>query len=216
MSLKWTTLTGLKTIMGVSGSSNDVAFTRCLEVAEAVVLSRTNRPFLFNDGADKTIYPIVDSRFERLLLPRPLVSLTSVKEDWSGYGGHGPDAFGSGSELTIGVDFYPDRIEAAEDNLSALVRIGRWPTTRGSVKVVGQFGYTAAQFASMLPDLVEATYNLAKLVYQSEPDGGVSVESETIGRYAYKIAKLTGNQSESGKDLTDVANVISRYVEFVA
>lgn len=203
MSLTLSDLEEFKTHLGVSGNSENVVLTQFLEGIESAVRNWTGRDFIretvteYHDGPNSV---------NLILRVRPLVSVTSVHVDPTGYSGHGTNAFADNTEWTIGEDFYPDSLDVSEKNGAILVGIRRtWPAGQGNIKVVYVAGYS-----SIPPDLKLGIYNLGAIVREAAESGQVK-GSETIGRYAYSI--LNGERDAGGANIVQARSLIGSYCE---
>lgn len=209
------TVQDLKTRLSMSCAvtSLDGKLEKSLEGIEAAWLRATGRKLFFSGATEKTIYLDGPGR-DVLILPRPVVEISAVFEDYQGFGGQKLGSFAAETELDQGDSWFVDNLEVDEDNPGKLWRIDSfWNGGRGSVKVVGKFGYTAATCPA---DVLEAIAAAVSLEVKGSAKGG-PIKSETIGSYSYEL--LTGADgfgfAGSDKDaLSSIRATVARYKEF--
>ena len=140
--------------------------------------------------------------------PVYLASL-EIREDVGAWAGQAASAFGDGTILVSGRDYYLD-VDDAELNLSRsglIYRFGRWPTEPRSVKVTYYGGLNAEKLNGMWGDVKLAAIIAAAHAFQIAkarmgPDGGGPVNSESIGEYSYsRSAAFVSEASGGGFDL---------------
>ena len=142
---------------------------------------------------------------ELYLKNRPLREVTRVYEDSGGYFAQASGAFGSGTALTVGTDYFwvvdYDRNNDGTDESgrhAKLVRLNDgWPTTPGSVKVV----YTAGWEQANLPNDIRQGICLTvaswftKLSDEHGNHGGRMVQTERLGDYAVTFMSDAGKST---------------------
>lgn len=153
---------------------------------------------------------------ELLYLKRcPVTAIDSLYVDQEGYYGHRAGGFAAATEWTIGDDFAPESLAATEHNKSCLRAIGGdyfsgdvyvWPEGIGNIKVV----YTAG-YSTVPQGVVFGIHTLAALARKGATKGG-AVDSETIGRYAYRLLSSANAKGVSQSD-ADALNVLRSYRE---
>lgn len=208
-------LSDLKTRLSMSCAvtSLDGKLEASLEGIEAAWLQATGRKLFFSGATSKTLYLDGPGR-DVLILPRPVVEITGVFEDYEGFAGQKLGAFAADTELDQGDSWFVDNLEVDEDNPGKLWRLdGFWNGGRGSVKVVGKFGYTSATCPK---NVLEAIAAAVSLEVRGSGKGG-PLKSESIGKYSYEL--LTGSDgfgfAGSDKDtLSSIRATVARYKEF--
>lgn len=136
---------------------------------------------------------------EALKLTNTPVALSGIRvwEDVGAYGGQSSSAFASGTELTVGSDFYLDVKDTSNLSTTGILwRAGVWPLEPRCVKVQYYGGYTAQQLvgrmagALKLATLIQFAFefNSVKSMNPTVGTGGPKVR-EKIGKYEYQTGE---------------------------
>lgn len=199
-------------------TSGDSQLMASLEGCEAAWLQATGRKLFFSGDDEKTLYLDGPGR-NVILLPRPIVEVTEVYEDSAGYGGQGEDAFDVSTALTQGSEWWVDNLDVDEDNPAKLIRINAyWNSGRGSVKVVGKFGYTPGSGGDVPVDVLQALAGAVALEVKGSSKGG-AIRAETIGKYRYELFTGQDGYGFAGSDrdtLSSIRATVLRYRELRA
>ena len=136
---------------------------------------------------------------DKLFLSKTPVLLTGlvVHEKPFGYAGQG-SAFGAEDLLTLGVDYYLDINTTGRSSTGILHRVsGSWSTEPRSIRVTYTHGSAAltdgdaALIRNVILQSVAHHYRFWKSTFAVSPSG-VSIGSETIGKYSYSSGSGQG------------------------
>ncbi len=211
------TLTGLKLLLSKSltDTSIDPLLQGCLDAADRVARTYCKRPGLVSPPVTYTGLIMNGTGRDTILLPhRPVVSLASVYQDLTAYGGDNPvSAFAATTLLTAGVDYMLEHDDSTgtyssasgiirrlkSSNLLAMSGIvpsipygtlttgpagPRWARVYGSIKVTFTAGYVAGGVPA---DLQMAVNEIAAWIKRAGPFGGLPMQSENLGEYGYTL-----------------------------
>ena len=232
------TLSSLKTHLGVTGTGQDTQLTAFLEGAIAAVktylrggYNRTAFSSWPESGAD-TQYISGNGRTKLVLKFRPVTAVASVYLDPTGYFGKGTSPFASSTLLTDGSDYVLDWDETGSvSSTGILLRIRGtlaqgeqgpwWPFIfQGGTLVARQtaawpYGqgnikitYTSG-FSAVPDDLELAVNNLAAWIRANAKRGGQPLSSESLSDYSYSLA--SSGMSNSYPELGTVRQLLSSY-----
>lgn len=217
-----TNISLVKSLLNIVGTSQDAWISSLQAAAEAVVESYCNRKF------EKATYTeFYDGSGQKTLILRqtPVVSITSVHEDFSGYYGTGASAFAANTLLTNGVDYtlsldgQYNGVDVSNSGIlwrlqSVWAEIPRiWKRdvltpqlspSLGSVKVVYVAGYDPIPL-----DLQYAVAYVASSMRRTIPFGG-RLESETIGDYSYRLHNARGSDLIY-PEMDEARSILNRY-----
>jgi len=213
-----TTRESIKTLLGLSGSTaEDSKIDIWLAAADRAIKTYCGQNF---ELATYTDYYTGNNQYKLALRQVPVVSITGVWQDNSGYYGDPASAFGAGTQLTEGVHFTLDRQYDGQPSLTGiLLRLGTvWPVLQrvglygrvtadvhpawGNIKVTYQAGY-----ATIPSDLAYACMLLVAQMRRTYAQGGYNIESERIGDYSYTLALNTLHQN----NLASVNTILALY-----
>ena len=154
----------------------------------AALLRAMHRPALRVSGEQYTSNGLLSSH---LYVNWPIVSITSIHEDYAGYFGQPTGSFPDSSELVLGEDWVRD----PNDPKSPLIRMDGcpWCTVPGSIKIDYVWGWSSAP-----NDLIAGALRLCALAWdQRFREGGV--QSETFGKYSYQLL-MGGSTGDNDHD----------------
>ena len=202
-----TTLSALKTALGISGTGEDAALTQILAALDVAVPNWCNRLNL--EQVTVTEYYDGTGRQAVALKRRPVTAVSAVLLDTAGYYGQAAESFSDATLLTAGLDYAVRNLEENESNPALLVRLnGCWPRNPGCLKV----SYTAG-YSSIPADLVQAVHLLAAL-WRGTGEKGMPLASETLGQYAYDL--LSGSSiAGTSAELVQAQSLLGRYREIL-
>lgn len=132
-----------------------------------------------------------DGRAFLYLDQRPVTSITNVWVDQDGYYGQAAGGFADGDLWASGVDYALKRTDESEKNRGLIVALkwkefdnefGIWPRGTGNIKVSYTAGYTTVPAA-----LMGAAESLVIRMMNEIESGGLPINSEKIGDYAYSL-----------------------------
>lgn len=143
-----------------------------------------------------------------ILSARPVInnSTLAVYQQIGAMAGQGSGSFPVSSLLTKGSDYYLDVLGTANYSMSGILyrRAGVWPDDPGSIKVVYDSGFTAADFAAVgsaqFPQaaiIYDCVFEEAKrdfrqrLIAENNIDKPGTMTSENIGPYSYSAGGNT-------------------------
>lgn len=162
--------------------------------------------FIWEDSGDQVVVRrLAEASTNQLQLTHmPIRSITSLKVDYDGRSGARSGSFGSGTEWTEGVDFWPNYDGKDSSNQSIcrdgiLRSQGRWSNMAGTVRVEYVAGYSSAEIngtdsvinAFTLKDVViDETMRAVNKVYSRRRSvltgfTGTPKTGETLGDYSY-------------------------------
>lgn len=211
-----TTLSAVKTFLGISDTSEDDKLTAMVASADAAIKQYCGRQL---ESATRTEYYSGDGSSVLLLRQRPVTSVTSVHVDASGYAGQGTDAFGSSTAWTAGTDFFVRFTDESERNTGELVAIkgpgaftadgnpktwGEWPNGVGNIKVVYLGGYTT------VPDDLKLAANQIVAQLRNTAEVGRDLSGEKLGGYSYTI------ESSGLPGIASARQILNKYRDLVA
>lgn len=175
-----------------------------------------------------------------LILARPNVSeVADVRIDPTGAWGQGPSAFPSSSALAVGVGYALNLDRQSTVGKSGLLRYlgggniglwpggGRgyggglvpvrqrpgWPVGDGNIRVTYTAGWAEADIPA---DLKQACVNLVAFLAKITPQGGQSIQSESLGKYSYTLGAVNLAQAAAAGlaaagELGTTRQLLSRY-----
>jgi hypothetical protein len=206
-----TTLSDLKTFLGVSDTSEDVKLAAMITLATSAIEGYLDRVI---ESATYTEYYGGDGSRMLLVQQRPVTAVTSVHVDQSAYAGQAAGAFASATEWTAGEDFFIRTVVENESNTGELVAIkgpgtfrpdgdpqtwGEWPSGTGNIKVVYTAGY------STVPSDITLACNLIIAELRNTADKGRDIQSEHLGSYSYTLA------SGGTQGVISAREIVNRY-----
>lgn len=215
----FSTLASLKTMLKLSGTSEDSRLQDFLDAADACIRSWCRRDF---DARSYVEYHNGNGTRRLALRQRPVTAVSSVKVDEGGAFGKADGSFGSATALTEGVDWCLDCEEGGSTSSSGvLFRIGSvWPlrafvpsrgflandasVSPGCIRVA----YTAG-YAPIPADISLAARLLAARMRRESEFGGYSLYSERLGDYSYRLGKVDNHDPEIGT----IRSILARYRE---
>lgn len=215
-----TTVSVIKTQLGISGTSEDTKLTQLLTQADALI-----KKYIGQNVEQATYTEFYCGNGTQLLVlnQRPVQSITTIHLDGDGYFGDGSGAFAAADLLTAGEDYVLNRDNntATEKSLSGIVyRIGTvWdrPSARvagllstvpgiaiGNIKVVYVAGY-----ATVPSDLALACIQMVAMLRENSTIG--NMKSESYEDYSYTLA----DQSMQNELIGSVQSLLKPYKRFV-
>lgn len=217
-----TTVEQIKILLNIpaSDTTQDVQLTGLHIAAEGIFLNMLKRNL---EVSSYTEYYAGNSQRSLVLRNRPVLSISSIHEDFQGYNGSVPGAFGPNTLLTEGIHYTLNRDLGTDVSCSGLVQriggvwmeIGRvyFPgkltaeigPTLGNIKITYIAGY------DVIP--VEIEYAIALLVSSLRRNigHGAYVVSERLGEYSYTLS--SGASGADDLAIASVKQIISRYRE---
>lgn len=144
----------------------------------------------------------------------PVRSITSLYEDVGAYAGTADGAFGAGTQLTEGADFYADYDATGVCHSGLLYRIGSWPNAPKCVKVTYVAGYSEDELAGDDDKLDVSDIRLAIMEQfaadfnRSRPRGVGGITSERLGDYSVTF-------SDRAVDAAMLPQVLARLQPFI-
>lgn len=216
-----TSLAQIKSFLNIPGSdtTQDSQLSGLQVAAESIIQSRLKRNL---EPASYTEYHAGNSQRTIALRNRPVISITSIHEDFNGFSGTKDNSFGPDTLLLPGHHYALDVDTGTTTSKSGLViRIGGVWMEIGRVyfpgKLAAEIGPTygnlkityTAGYEVIPQDIQYAVCLLISVMKRTLPFGG-NVASEKIGDYEYKMFDPT-----SGKDplIGSVDQILSRYRE---
>lgn len=215
-----TTVSIVKTHLGISGSTEDTLLTQLVAEADALIKSQLKQPI-----ESATYTEFYAGNGERLLplKQRPVSSITSIHLDSDGYYGDGSGAFATADLLTAGTDYVLVRDQSGGNSKSGLVaKIGGvWPRPSaatqgllaqhpglalGNIKVVYVAGYLT------VPKDLEWLANQVVADMRRTRKQGVALSSERLDYYSYSVGESATEVSASA--MAEVRKVAARYREW--
>lgn len=203
-----TTLSSVKSYLGITGSDEDTLLNTFITQATAVINKYCLRTL---EAAAYTEYYEGNGRPELVLRQYPINSLTSIHVDDDGYYAQGSGAFGSGDLLTEGVDY------TYRSGSGIVYRIGSvWPARTfksgsdlvgqripgyGNIKVIYNGGY------STVPDDLALAANMLISTLRRGAGNGGNFKSESLEYYSYTLAD---NEDEKQR-IGTVMSILSKY-----
>lgn len=207
-----TTISVIKTQLGISGTDEDAKLTQMLAQADALIKRYCDLQF---ESATFTEFYSGNGSQTLVLNQRPVQSITTLHEDADGYFGDGTGAFSADDLLTAGEDYVLNRDtnSATEESRSGIVfRIGTvWhrPSARlagllstvpglsmGNIKVVYVAGY-----ATVPADVALACIQMVSMLRENSIVGGKQQESYEDYSYTLADPKLQNELIGSVKSL---------------
>ena len=209
-----TSISAVKTLLGISDSSQDTLLTQLLAGVDATIKQALRRDI---EQATYTEFYSGDGTEVLALNQYPVSSITSIHEDPDGY--FTESAFTSDDLLTADVDYALVRMSSTAGGKSGLVRrIGAlWPrpsirtqqflsafpgAAAGNIRVV----YVAG-FATVPADLAMAANQLVIRAYNQRSNGGSGIQQES-----YEDASVSYfNPTDSASLLGTVESILRSY-----
>lgn len=147
MALSIASLATVKSLLGISDSSQDTVLTTLVGAADSSVVSYLRRSFgraafaNWPTAGSDTIY-LSGNNFQSIAFPyRPLNSIASIYFDRTGYFGKGPSAFSANTLLTEGTDFVIQYDDGGSSSSSGLIlRLGGLGSTASAFDDAGDGG----------------------------------------------------------------------------
>lgn len=191
-----TTLTALKTHLGVTGTSQDAFLTQLLTAVQACFLRLIDRQL---EATNYTDYYSGNGTAVLRLREYPVIAVTSVHLDAGGFWGQAPDAFATVTGLVQGTDYalVLDNRDAG-GGTGRLYRItgvwpGRWRSKAGlltpvlapgagNIKVVYRAGYE-----TIPADVALAIWQVCARL-KADRAYGRPAEAESYEEYAIRFA----------------------------
>lgn len=212
-----TTLSSVKTHLGISDSAEDAALTQLLAQADAVIKAELGANI---EQAAYTEFYSGDGGRALVLRQRPVQSIASIHVDNRGFFGEAAGAFGAESLLVAGEDYALQRDHGSDTEQSQsgiVLRLGNnWPAAParyrgllaqgarrgiGNIKVV----YTAG-YATPPADLELAANNLVAILRRTAASGA-PVRSERLDYYSYTLA----SDASAARQLGGIRATLARY-----
>lgn len=236
-----TSVSTVKTYLGITGSSEDTRLDALRGVAERLIKIECQRDFevgTYGAGASAVAAGVGDSGYYNgdnskyiVLRQRPVTTLTSVYLDPTGRFGDNPDgAFASSTLEVAGTDYvlkwdgtlpgsttrcsYSGIIEKVSG-----VWPGLWKYSHGSINPhlqdqQGNIKVTYTAGFSTIPDDIQ--YAVALVVAQLRRTaifGGLTLNSEHFEDYSYSLSPGMRSAASSAMQLGEVKAIMSRYRE---
>lgn len=216
-----TSLAQIKAFLNISGSdtTQDSQLKGLQVAAESIIQSRLKRNL---ESASYTEYYAGNSQRTIALRNRPVLSITSINEDFNAFYETHLNSFGPATLLQAGYHYTLDVDQGTTTSKSGLViriggvwmEIGRvyFPgklsaeigPTYGNLKITYNAGY------EVIPqDIQYAVCLLISMMKRTLPFGG-NVASEKIGDYEYKMFDPSSNKDPL---ISSVDQILSRYRE---
>lgn len=190
-----TSLSALKTHLGITGSTQDDFLSQLLEAVESAFLKLVDRII---EETTETFYLDGNNSAVITLPEYPVSSVSDVRVDPQGFYGQGASAFAASTALTAGVDYclvkdsstgtaevgrlfrignvWPGRWEHREGLLTPLQKRGA-----GNIKVTATFGYSTVP-----ADIALAIWQVVAQL-RSARKYGRPVDSERFEDYSYHL-----------------------------
>ena len=207
------TVDDIKSFLNITGTAQDALLQICLDSA-----SQSIRDYLDSAIEQSSYTHFFDGTGLRsiVLRQRPVITVSSVYLDASGYYGQAPGGFPVNTLLVSGVDYvltYDDAGSSGVSRSGILKRIGTgdlnlytafntlaagnrgsaWTRGTGTIKVV----YTAG-WPTVPPSIKLACISLSSLIYTNRSRAGLQVSSESLGSYSYSLSGSGGGAPEMG------------------
>lgn len=217
----------VKTYLGITGSSLDPQLQIWIDQANAIVCRYCDREFEYAAYPSASLTGSGDSGYYegpvgRILALRqyPVIAITSIYRDFTGWWGQNPDSpFAAATLLTAGIDYalkldgcLPGTSTRCSESGHVFSLTGGWggrlihrhgwvtPTFGlglGNLKVAYTAGYTADQ---MPEDLKAACCSIIAWIRRNYDKGG-PLQSESQGAYSYSLG------SASSADFPEIGTV---------
>lgn len=217
-----TSLAQIKSFLNIPGSdtTQDFQLLGFQAAAESIINNRIKRNL---EPTSYTEYYAGNSQRAIILKNRPVLSITSVHEDFQAYYGYNPESFGPATLLVPGIHYTLDLDAGTTESKSGLlIRIGGVWMEAGRVyypgKLASEIGptygnlkitYTAG--LNVIPqDLQYAVCFLISFMKRNLEVGGV-LQSEKLGDYEYQI--FDPRQKTNDPVLSSVDQILTRYRE---
>lgn len=210
-----TSLTALKTHLGITGTTEDAFLGQLLTAVEAVFENLIDRK---PASAEYTEY--YSGRNTPLLLLReyPVTEVSDVRVDENGYWGQGESAFAATTALTAGIDYaLVQDGRGATAETGRLLRIGTvWPARfvskvgllsaaikpgAGNIKVT----YTAG-YESIPADMALCLWQVCAQIRRRRKTGQL-ILAESFEDYSYQLGDLAREIFQTGS----AAQIVARY-----
>lgn len=208
-----TTVSALKLHLGLpeTNTAQDAFLGQLLEAAESAFLRLIGREI---EAADYVDYYSGANNPVLLLREYPVISVSDVRVDGSGYWGAAPNSFGALTVLTAGVD-YALVADAAGSGTGRLFRVngvwpGQWRTRAGlltpqvkpgagNVKVSYRAGYEEVP-----TDVALCLWQVCARL-RAERSTGRPIQAERYEEYAASYAAYAEQAMRTGSEATTVA-----------
>lgn len=216
-----TSLAQIKSFLNIPGSDStqNPQLTGLQFAAEAIINSRLKRNL---EPASYTEYHAGNSQRAIILKNRPVISITSVFEDFQAYYGYNPTSFGPTTLLTPGIHYTLDLDTGTNESRSGLlIRIGGVWMEAGRVyypgKLASEIGPTYGNLKityiagySIIP--MDIQYAVCLLVSSMKRNVmfGTEVSMEKIGEYTYELFDKSRQRDPL---IASVDQILSQYRE---
>lgn len=195
-------VSAVKTLLGISDSSQDTLLTQLLAAADAAVktyIRRGKAKTAFTSwpesGAD-TMYFSGEGTPDLILPYWPVTAVASVYLDAAGYFGDGANAFSSATLLTAGVDYVLYRDDGAASVTARLRRLGGISSASTGGGLGGDYGWW--------PGLGAGAWQTAGPLWMN----GRVAAAWPVGHGNVKVT-FTAGYSSVPADLADAVNQIA-------
>jgi len=212
-----TTVTAIKTHLGLTTTDEDTFLQQSLEAVEATIKKLIDRDI---ESQSYTDFYCGTGNKILILNEYPVTAVSEVREDDGGYWGSVTDSFGTSTVLTSGVDYslvLDGRGSTA--GTGRLYRINgvwssRWEGKRGLLTAGVKPGagnirvtYTAGYASNAIPKDLQLAVWLIVAQIRAARGRGQFLQSERLGEYQYQLAQL----SETFLRAASVEQILARY-----